>query len=281
MYPHSVCIFGAGYIGTRLLEYFGNRAYLAQVDVTNLQAVRAVVAENKPLVLINAAAKTHTDDLEKPENQALAYQVNVQGAANCGLVAHEHDAFLVHLSTGMLFETSTQAITEEEVPNPKSYYAWTKAWADAQLQLFAERDGILIARIQLPLSNMEHPRNVLTKLISFTSAVDVPSSFTVLEDCFPALEQLIAQRNSGIYNLVNPGSISFYTISQMLRKQGLIQAEQLVTKITGQEMQAKTAERGGAYQPFILLDTNKLVRAGIIVKPIQQAVEYSITHYVA
>lgn len=279
MYPHSICIFGGGYLGTRLLEYFGSRAFLLPTDITDLQAVRLALAEHKPLIVINTAAKTHTNDLENPENQDLAYRVNVQGVANCALAAKEHEAFLVHISTGMIFTTSEQSVTEEALPDPKSYYAQTKAWADVQLQPFAERDGVLIARIQLPLSKIAHQRNILTKLIGFSTAVDEKSSFTVLEDCLPALEQLIAQRNSGIFNVVNPGSISFYAISQLLSKYGLIAPGKMIEKYTDAQMQAITADRGGAYQPYVVLDTHKLLAVGVSIVPINEAVERSIRNY--
>jgi dTDP-4-dehydrorhamnose reductase len=282
MHPGSILIFGRGHLGGRLAEYFGSRAVLADADVTDLQAVRAAFDPERTAIVINTAAKTKTDELEKPEQQDMAYRVNVQGAANIALAAQERHAYMVHISSDMMFDgtgADGQGVSEETLPEPKSYYAWTKAWADAQLIPFAGAQGILIARIRMPLSSQAGPRNILTKLQRFDSVADVPASFTVLEDFFPALEQAIAQRLAGVYHMTNPGSISLYGIVGMLKEAGLIPAEKPVAALTREQFQQAVTERNGAYQPFPVISTAKLAAAGISMPPVEEAIARSIKQY--
>ena len=274
MAAEKVLVFGRGYLGGRLTEHF--EAEISPADVTDLQAVRAELDRTKPDVIINAAAKTRTADLEKPENQAEAYRVNVQGAANLALAASERGIYMVQISTAMMFDGP--GITESSLPEPKSYYAWTKAWADAQLvPLMGE--GVLIARIHTPLSKFASPRNLLTKLQGFSSVADVPASLTVVEDFLEALAALVQKRSSGIYNLVNPGSISMYRIASTMQEQGRIAADKVIKPASREELDRMVRESGGAFQPFPILETKKLEAEGISMRPAEEAVRACINEY--
>lgn len=270
--PAKAIIFGGGYLGSRMASHFG--VQVSSVDVTDLQAVRAELDAVRPEVVINAAAKTHTASLERPENQDDGYRVNVQGAANVAVAAYERGIHAVHISTAMMFDG--EGITEDSLPEPRSYYALTKALADAQLALF---DNVLIARIHTPLSNQASPKNLLTKLQGFSKVADIPASLTVIEDFLTALDALIVQRATGIYNVVNPGSISMYRVATMMQKAGLIEASKVLTPLSRVDMDALTASSGGAFQPFPTLDTAKLQSARVILPSVEEAVARSINQY--
>lgn len=268
----KILVFGKGYLGGRIAEYFGDRAMLSEADITDSQALRQEFESVQPSVVINAAAKTLTNQLEKPENQEQARLVNVQGAKNLAVQAQEYDAQMVQISTAMMFDGS--GITEETHPEPKSVYAQTKAEADAAMP-----PEVLIVRIHTPLSKYAHPRNLLTKLIGFNQVVDEPSSLTVVEDLLPALEALINQKAQGIYNLVNPGSISLLEIIQLMKERGLIEENKPVKAISKTELNQMIETSGGAFQPYPILNTDKLQKAGITMREVHEAVEASIREY--
>lgn len=277
-----ILIIGDGYLGTRLQEHFGDRSVITIADITNLETIGAAVEQYQPEIIINAAAYTQTNDAEKPENRALAYDVNVKGPANLAYLAHQRGIYLVHLSTGMIFDGSGSdghGFRETDPPNPTSYYTWTKAWADAELTPFLEKDTILIARLHMPLSAIPNPRNLLDKLRRFSSVVDMQGSITVVEDLLMALEKLIEQRATGIFNIVNPGTISLFEITELLRKSDLIPAEKEIKKMTKAEFDAMVAASGGAYQPDSILNTEKLQQQGIKLPDIHQAVAMAVEKY--
>src|SRR5581483_11496131 len=88
-------------------------------------AVRRVVREAKPQLIVNAAAYTAVDKAEsEPE---LAMRIN--GAAP-GVLAEEAKrlgALLVHYSTDYVFDgTKPTAYVEDDAPNPLSVYGRTK-----------------------------------------------------------------------------------------------------------------------------------------------------------
>ncbi|MGO7983619.1 sugar nucleotide-binding protein, partial [Rhizobium johnstonii] len=82
----------------------------ADLDVTDLEAVRAAVAGHD--VLINAAAYTKVDDAESHEDDA--YAVNATGALNLATAAAEAGAKLVQISTDYVFNGSATSPYDED-----------------------------------------------------------------------------------------------------------------------------------------------------------------------
>jgi dTDP-4-dehydrorhamnose reductase len=114
----------------------------AQLDVTDLDAVRAAVEGHDAIV--NAAAYTKVDDAE--EHEDLAYAVNATGAANLARAAAESGARFVQVSTDYVFDGSATTPYPEDTPrNPISAYGRTKA-AGEELALAAHPEGTYIVR---------------------------------------------------------------------------------------------------------------------------------------
>ena len=95
------------------------------LDLADTRAIRRILREAKPQLVVNAAAYTAVDKAEnEPE---LAMRVN--GAAP-GVLAEEAKrlgAVLVHYSTDYVFDgTKPSAYVEDDAPNPLSVYGRTK-----------------------------------------------------------------------------------------------------------------------------------------------------------
>jgi dTDP-4-dehydrorhamnose reductase len=279
----DIIIIGKGYLGSRFAEFFGERAALVDVDITSLSALEAVIIEYTPDCLINAAGKTLTSDIEKSENKSTAFMVNVQGPANLAYLAHLYNFHLIQLSTCMVYggPVPEQGWRETDQISPVNYYAWTKAWADAELAPFAERDHITILRIRTPLSAVSHPRNLLNKLQTFSSVVDEPSSLTVVEDLLVVIDQILSLKKYGTFNVVNPGAISLYSIVIQLREAGLIPVDKHIQALTVEDLEKVNQAWGKASQPFPILNTDKLASIGIHMRDVQTAVTESIQQFKA
>jgi len=123
-------------------------------------------------------------------------------------------------------------------------------------------------RLHLPISGRSHLRNQLNKMLGFDKATEVRSSMTVVEDLLQAAERLVELRAHGIYNVANPGLMSFYRIAEIMKEEGLMPAKKQVARLGRAELDAM----GGAKQTFPLLNTDKLVAAGVILPKIEVAV---------
>jgi len=114
----------------------------ADLDVTNLDAVRAAVSGHD--VVINASAYTKVDDAES--NEADAFAVNATGAQNLAIAASESGAKLVQVSTDYVFDGLATAPYDEATPlNPISAYGRSKAEGE-RLAREANLDGTYIVR---------------------------------------------------------------------------------------------------------------------------------------
>lgn len=113
-------------------RYAGRYAFLftdvAELDITNREAVRRFMAAEQPAWIINAAAYTAVDKAEGDEG--LAERLNADAVAYLAEAAREVGAGLVQVSTDYVFDghkpADDHAWTEEEPTAPQSVYGRTK-----------------------------------------------------------------------------------------------------------------------------------------------------------
>jgi dTDP-4-dehydrorhamnose reductase len=106
---------------------------LAELDLTNTEAVRAFIADQRPDVLVNPAAYTAVDKAETQPDLAMA----VNGVAP-GVMAQamaQLGGLMIHYSTDYVFDgTKTTPWLETDAPNPLSVYGRTKLAGEQAVQ---------------------------------------------------------------------------------------------------------------------------------------------------
>jgi dTDP-4-dehydrorhamnose reductase len=95
------------------------------LDITDSAAVRAVVADVEPDVIVNAAAYTAVDAAETDEDRA--YAVNAVGPAVLSAALSARGGRLIHVSTDYVFAgDATEPYAADAPTAPKSAYGRTK-----------------------------------------------------------------------------------------------------------------------------------------------------------
>lgn len=277
-------IFGRGYMAHRIEQFLqeqGYDAYISPADVTNTAELEQVFFNEKPNLVINAAGKTVIDEVEQHHNRAQAFLVNVGGPANIAYFSRIYSIYCIQLSSGCIFDgqgKNNEGFMENDQPNPGCYYGWTKAWGDWQLMPYLSDQRILILRLRMPLSRYSHPRNLLNKLQQYDNVIDSQNSVTVVEDFLDVMHTLIQKQATGIFHVTNPGTISPYHIVELMKQYGIIPTQKLVRKITKRELDQLTHNSGKARRVNTVLNTGKLERIGIRIKPIDHAAKEAIAH---
>ena len=73
------------------------------LDITDLEAIREMVAENKVNAIVNCAAWTNVDGAEDPEKYDLVEKLNAKAPENLAIAMNEVGGLLVHISTDYVF----------------------------------------------------------------------------------------------------------------------------------------------------------------------------------
>ena len=231
----KILIFGAGWLGYKFRDYLN--AKISLVDITNKKSVENELDLHKPEIVINTAGKTGRPNIDWCEEHKIeTVNSNITGALVLLKACLDRGIYLVHLSSGCIFtgeSPSKNGFTEDDAPNPVSFYSWSKAKADEILEKFPT----LILRIRMPIDKEPNPRNLITKLASYPMVIDVENSITIVDDLLLTTKEIINRRKTGIYNVVNPVPIKHREIMEMYKQivnlnhgYTLISPEQLITK---------------------------------------------------
>ena len=99
---------------------------VAELDITDRSAVRAMVQSQGIDVIVNCAGYTNVEGAE--DHYDLAEKLNAEAVENLAVAMKEVDGLLVHISTDYVFGRKPlhAPISEEEEPAPQGVYAVTK-----------------------------------------------------------------------------------------------------------------------------------------------------------
>ena len=130
---NKILIIGSGFLGSQIgsaalregfdiIEtHFSNEPKL---DIRVLDSIEKFVTNTRPDCIINCAALTNIDQIEKNPNEA--YDVNAYGAENVAKIANLKKIRLIHLSTDSVFDGIQGLYSENDEPNPLNEYAKSK-----------------------------------------------------------------------------------------------------------------------------------------------------------
>ena len=148
---------------------------------------------------------------------------------------------------------------------PCSFYSGVKALAEEAL---ADDDQVYIWRLRIPFDHRDNPRNVLTKLQTYSKVYDNVNSLSQLGDFVQACLELWRRRTPfGIYNITNPG---YVTSRQVV---GIIERILKPNRVFQYWADDTVFYRVAAKTPRsnCVLDVTKLLATGIRMKPVEEA----------
>jgi len=138
-----------GQVGSCLTQQLANNGNITvrgldreHLDITNQDAVNAVVAEFKPSIIINAAAHTAVDKAE--EEVDLSYAINRDGPKYLAQAAQSVGAAILHISTDYVFEgNKVGEYVETDATNPQGVYGESKLAGEIAVAEACEKHIIL------------------------------------------------------------------------------------------------------------------------------------------
>ena len=86
-------------------------------------------------------------------------------------------------------------------------------------ELLKNYDNVCTLRVRMPISSdLENPRNFITKITRYQKVVNIPNSMTVLDEMLPIAVEMAKRRLTGIWNFTNPGVVSHNEILEMYKQ---------------------------------------------------------------
>lgn len=191
----------------------------AELDVTNEYAVDELLRSVKPSAVVHTAAMTNVDQCEA-EKEACR-RLNVTATANLAHACERNDIYFLHLSTDFIFDGTKGPLTEEERPNPISFYGQSKADAEAVVMSIKNlRWGIartiLVYGIAHDMSRSNIALWVKGSLEAGKQIQVVNDQWrtpTLAEDLAMGCYLLAAGQHEGIYNIGGPELLTPYEMA--------------------------------------------------------------------
>ena len=313
-----VTLLGAsGYIGQVFAKELTQRGIpfrpisRRELNYADYRALRTALQKDKPEFVINAAGftgKPNVDACENQQGETIAGNITLAqtvaqacdaagiklgfvssgciytGAKvrkECGTWAVE-DRLTEPLVSELLSKRSDRVAGFSETDDPNfcfahnncSFYSGTKALAEEVMAGFPD---FYVWRIRIPFDEFDGPRNYLSKVQRYAKVYQNWNSISHRKDLVVAcIDSWLQKIPSGTYNIVNPGYLSTQEVVEKIRRRLLPEWNPMFWQSDDEFY------RFGAVTPRsnCILDTTKIIKAGIRIRSAGDAIEDALNHWV-
>lgn len=196
---------------------------VAELDITNAEAVEKMVKDNDVNVIVNCAAYTNVDKAE--DDREFAEILNAKAAENLAVAIKKNNGLLVHVSTDYVFggTKNNTPCKENEPANPTGVYGVTKLHGEQAIMA----TGCHYIIIRTAWLYSEFGKNFLKTMLNLTATkpqlkvvFDQVGSPTYAYDLALAIFDIVENRkyegNDGIYHFSNEGVCSWFDFTKMI-----------------------------------------------------------------
>ncbi len=248
---------------------------VADLDITDEEAVLKFVAQNKPDYIINCAAFTAVDKAETAGE--IVERINADGPENLAKAAKANNSVLVHISTDYVFGGDLELekdYKEEDEKAPVTVYGVTKLQGEEQIQANTDQyyifrtawlygDGNNFVRTMLNLGEAKDEISVVA---------DQHGSPTYAEDLANIIGEAIEKKIPyGVYHATNQGYTTWFDFTKAIFEYTgtICQVNPVTTEEYIEMMQITQAKRPKNSQ----LSKDKLLAQGITVPEWEDALK--------
>lgn len=313
-----ILLLGAsGYIGDAFKRELERRGWqyrsLARkdLDYTRFPALLNLLKSLRPSFVINTAGFTGKPNVDACESQKA--ETLLGNALLPQTIAQACDAAKIpwgHVSSGCIYTGAkivqdgksviepdlthpevwdvltrhperVEGFLESDTPNfsfrhpPCSFYSGSKALGEEAIQGLGD---LYVWRLRIPFDEQDGPRNYLSKVQRYPKVYQNANSLSHRGDFVRACLDLWSSRAPfGTYNLTNPG---FITTSHVVKRiEAILKPGRPFEFWANDEEFYRTAAK--TPRSNCVLDTRKLREAGVVMRPVEEAIEESLRRWQA
>lgn len=194
-----------------------------KLDITNLDAIRQMVAQLDVKCIINCAAWTNVDAAETAGD--IVEQLNAKAPENLAMAMKEVGGLLVHISTDYVFggDPYNTPCREDQKGSPTGVYGQTKLHGEQRILA----TGVKHIIIRTAWLYSEFGKNFVKTMLSLTATK--PQLKVVFDQCgtptyagdladviYDIIENRKFDNNEGIYHFSNEGVCSWYDFTKVI-----------------------------------------------------------------
>ncbi len=196
---------------------------VAELDITDADAVAQAVRDNEIDVIVNCAAYTNVERAE--DDVQLAEKLNAGAVRNLADALKQTEGTLIHVSTDYVFggNTGNTPRAEDEPANPTGVYGVTKLHGE---QAIAD-SGVKAIILRTAWLYSEVGKNFVKTMLELTSTrpqlkvvFDQAGTPTYAQDLADTICHIIEtgsyKGNEGIYHFSNEGVCSWFDFTKMI-----------------------------------------------------------------
>lgn len=192
---------------------------VAQLDITDREAVLRAVKDNSIQVIVNCAAYTNVDKAE--DDSETADLINNKAVENLAIAARENDTTLIHISTDYVFKGDRCTPCREDwETDPLGVYGITKLAGEKSI----ERTGCRHIIIRTAWLYSPFGKNFVKTMQKLTAEKDslkvvfdqvgTPTHAGDLADAIARIIETGQLGKQGIYHFSNEGVCSWYDFAR-------------------------------------------------------------------
>ena len=283
---------GGGYVGQAYQRLFTRgglpfrNVARRELDYGDTTALTALLRDTGATFLLNAAGYTGKPNVDACEaHKAACLDGN---AVLPGRILAACEAAGVpwgHVSSGCIYAGERPGgggWREDDAPNFSfrtnhcSFYSGTKALGE---EVLAGADNLYVWRLRIPFSEVDSPRNYLSKMMRYARLLDASNSLSQLDEFCAATFACWQKRVPfGTYNVTNPGQVTTREVVDLILQSGVAGAGKEFSFFDDEgEFMAKAAKTP---RSNCVLDTTKLEATGIGMTEVHAALAQSLQNWV-
>ena len=192
-----------------------------KLDITNLDAIRAMIKEYDVKAIVNCAAWTNVDGAENPEKYELVEKLNAKAPENLAIAMKEVDGLLIHISTDYVFggDPYNTPCKEDQKGTPTGVYGLTKLHGEQNIQ----NTGVDYLIFRTAWLYSEFGKNFVKTMLNLTATkpqlkvvFDQTGTPTYALDLATAIVAALKNPIEGIYHYSNEGVCSWFDFTKLI-----------------------------------------------------------------
>jgi len=204
---------GNGFIGSVICDSIiksNSTFYKTCLRLEEVSKLEEELKLYKPKYVICSAGITGTPNISWCEtNKTETIKVNITYQMTLADICKNNNIHLTIIGSGAIFKNDKYYTEDDNGNYDSNFYGKCRIYLENMVKNY---ENVLYVRINYPISKNISNKNLITKLLSYSSIDNVYITLSYIDELVPYLIDMITKYEIGVCNLVNDGSINLLDI---------------------------------------------------------------------